>query len=135
MRWDFSEKRLLLVEDNEINREIEQEILHMSGVRIDMAEDGQQAVDRFRESEPFYYDMVLMDIQMPVMNGLDATRAIRAMDRQDSQVVPIIAMTANAFVEDVKNSMDAGMNAHLPKPLDIEQVFSTMGMFLERGQA
>ncbi len=135
VRWDFSEKRLLLVEDNEINREIEQEILHMSGVRIDMAEDGQQAVDRFRESEPFYYDMVLMDIQMPVMNGLDATRAIRAMDREDSQVVPIIAMTANAFVEDVKNSMDAGMNAHLPKPLDIEQVFSTMGMFLERGQA
>ncbi len=135
MRWDFSEKRLLLVEDNEINREIEQEILHMSGVRIDMAEDGQQAVDRFRESEPFYYDMVLMDIQMPVMNGLDATRAIRSMDREDSQVVPIIAMTANAFVEDVKNSMDAGMNAHLPKPFDIEQVFSTMGMFLERGQA
>lgn len=130
---DFGSKRLLLVEDNEINREIEQEILSMTGIQITMAEDGQQAVDRFRESAPFYYDMILMDIQMPVMNGLDATRAIRSMDREDAQVIPILAMTANAFVEDVKNSLDAGMNAHLPKPFDIEQVFSTMGMFLERG--
>lgn len=135
IQWDFSSKRLLLAEDNEINREIEQEILKMSGIQIEIAEDGQQAVDRFRDAEPFYYDMILMDIQMPVLNGLDATRAIRAMDREDAQVVPIIAMTANAFVEDVKNSMDAGMNAHLPKPFDIGQVFSTMGIFLERGQA
>ena len=122
-----------MAEDNEINREIEQEILSMSGIQITVAENGQQAVDRFRESEPFYYDIILMDIQMPVMNGLDATRTIRGMDREDAQAVPIVAMTANAFVEDVKNSLDAGMNAHLPKPLDIEQVFSTMGMFLERG--
>lgn len=70
---------------------------------------------------------------MPVMNGLEASRAIRDMNREDAQSVPIVAMTANAFVEDVKNSLDAGMNAHLPKPFDIEQVFSTMGMFLERG--
>ena len=105
----------------------------MSGIQITVAEDGQQAVDRFRESAPFYYDIILMDIQMPVMNGLEATRAIRGMDREDAQSIPIVAMTANAFVEDVKNSLDAGMNAHLPKPLDIEQVFSTMGMFLERG--
>lgn len=105
----------------------------MSGIQITMAEDGQQAVDRFKESDPFYYDMILMDIQMPVMNGLDATRAIRGMDREDAREIPIIAMTANAFVEDVKNSLDAGMNAHLPKPFDIEQVFSTMGMFLGRG--
>ncbi|MCM1119404.1 MAG: response regulator [bacterium] len=133
LKYDFGNKRLLLVEDNEINREIEQEILGMSGIQITVAEDGQQAVDRFRESTPFYYDMILMDIQMPVMNGLDATRTIRDMDREDAQEIPIIAMTANAFVEDVKNSLDAGMNAHLPKPFDIEQVFSTMGMFLERG--
>lgn len=133
VQCNFGNKRLLLVEDNEINREIEQEILSMSGIQITMAEDGQQAVDRFGESVPFYYDMILMDIQMPVMNGLDATRTIRGMDREDAQVIPIIAMTANAFVEDVKNSLDAGMNAHLPKPFDIEQVFSTMGMFLERG--
>ena len=122
-----------MAEDNEINREIEQEILSMSGIQITVAEDGQQAVDRFKESEPFYYDIILMDIQMPVMNGLEAARAIRGMDREDAQAIPIVAMTANAFVEDVKNSLDAGMNAHLPKPLDIEHVFSTMGMFLERG--
>ncbi len=132
-QWNFSSKRLLLVEDNEINREIEQEILHLCGIQITIAEDGQQAVDRFRESPLFYYDIILMDIQMPVMNGLEASRAIRGMDREDAQSVPIVAMTANAFVEDVKNSLDAGMNAHLPKPFDIEQVFSTMGMFLERG--
>ncbi len=131
---DFGSKHLLLVEDNEINREIEQEILNMSGIRITIAEDGRQAVDLFKESIPFYYDIILMDIQMPVMNGLEAARTIRSMDREDAQMVPIIAMTANAFVEDVKNSLDAGMNAHLPKPFDIEQVFSTMGMFLERGR-
>lgn len=122
-----------MVEDNEINREIEQEILHLCGIQITIAEDGQQAVDRFRESPLFFYDIILMDIQMPVMNGLEASRAIRDMNREDAQSVPIVAMTANAFVEDVKNSLDAGMNAHLPKPFDIEQVFSTMGMFLERG--
>lgn len=133
VQWNFANRHLLLAEDNEINREIEQEILSMSGIQITVAENGQQAVDRFRESEPFYFDIILMDIQMPVMNGLDATRTIRGMDREDAQAVPIVAMTANAFVEDVKNSLDAGMNAHLPKPLDIEQVFSTMGMFLERG--
>lgn len=133
IQWNFRNKNLLLAEDNEINREIEQEILSMSGIQITVAEDGQQAVDRFKESEPFYYDIILMDIQMPVMNGLEAARAIRGMDREDAQAIPIVAMTANAFVEDVKNSLDAGMNAHLPKPLDIEQVFSTMGMFLERG--
>ena len=132
-QWNFSSKRLLLVEDNEINREIEQEILHLCGIQITIAEDGQQAVDRFRESPLFFYDIILMDIQMPVMNGLEASRAIRDMNREDAQSVPIVAMTANAFVEDVKNSLDAGMNAHLPKPFDIEQVFSTMGMFLERG--
>lgn len=132
-QWNFGSKRLLLVEDNEINREIEQEILKLCGIQITIAQDGQQAVDRFRESPLFYYDIILMDIQMPVMNGLEASRAIRGMDREDAQTVPIVAMTANAFVEDVKNSLDAGMNAHLPKPFDIEQVFSTMGMFLERG--
>lgn len=132
-QWNFGNKHLLLVEDNEINREIEQEILNMSGIQITMAEDGEQAVELFKESQPFYYDIILMDIQMPVMNGLEATRVIRSMDREDAQEIPIIAMTANAFVEDVKNSLDAGMNAHLPKPFDIEQVFSTIGMFLERG--
>ena len=131
-RRDFSRKRLLLVEDNELNREIALELLGDSGVQIEIAENGQQAVERFRQSPPFYYDLVFMDIQMPVMNGLNATRAIRALEREDAESVPIIAMTANAFVEDVQNSLDAGMDAHISKPLDMEKVFSTMECYLGR---
>lgn len=121
-QWNFSSKRLLLVEDNEINREIEQEILHLCGIQITIAEDGQQAVDRFRESPLFFYDIILMDIQMPVMNGLEASRAIRDMNREDAQSVPIVAMTANAFAEDVRSALDAGMNGHLSKPIDMDAV-------------
>lgn len=130
--WDFSKKRILLVDDIEINREIALELLSDSGVTIETAENGKMAVDLFGQSAPFYYDMILMDIQMPVMNGLDAAREIRKLQREDAQIVPIIAMTANAFVEDVQNSLEAGMNAHISKPLDMEQVFSTMNIFLNR---
>ena len=84
----------------------------------------------FQASARGYYDVVLMDVQMPEMNGLDATRAIRALDRPDARAVPIIAMTANAFVEDVKNSLDAGMDAHISKPLDMDKVFSTIDSLL-----
>ena len=90
-------------------------------------------MDRFAATSPDYYDMILMDIQMPVMNGLEATRAIRALDCADAQDIPIVAMTANAFVEDVRNSLDAGMNAHIAKPLDLNQVYSTLDFFLGRG--
>ncbi len=133
-RWDLSRKRLLLVEDNELNREIALELLGGSGAAIETAVNGRQALERFQAAEPFYYDMVLMDIQMPVMNGLDATRAIRALPRDDAAWVPIIAMTANAFVEDVQNSLEAGMDAHISKPLDMEKVFSTIERFLGRAQ-
>lgn len=131
---DLSQKRLLLVEDNELNREIALELLGGSGVQMETAENGRQAIERFRDSEPFYYDMILMDIQMPVLNGLQATRAIRALEREDAKSVPIIAMTANAFVEDVQNSLEAGMDAHISKPLDMEKVFATMERFLGRDQ-
>lgn len=131
-QWNFHGKRILLAEDNEINREIALELLGMANLQIETVENGREAVERFAATSPDYYDMILMDIQMPVMNGLDATRAIRALDCSDAQDIPIIAMTANAFVEDVKNSLDAGMNAHLAKPLDMNQVYSTLDYFLGR---
>ncbi len=130
---NFRGKRILLAEDNEINREIATELLGIMNLRIDTVENGQLAVDRFRETSPDYYDMIIMDIQMPVMNGLDAARTIRNLPCRDAQSIPIVAMTANAFVEDVKNSLDAGMNAHIAKPLDMNQVRSTLEMFLGRG--
>ncbi len=127
---DLRDRRLLLAEDNELNREIAQELLGEAGCAIECAENGRMAVEMFQGSAPGYYDAVLMDVQMPEMNGLDATRAIRALDRPDAKAVPIIAMTANAFVEDVKNSLDAGMNAHISKPLDMDKVFSTIDSLL-----
>ena len=125
-RVDLSGCRLLLAEDNELNREIAQELIGGAGAVIDCAENGLQAVEMFSQSALGTYAAILMDIQMPVMNGLDATRAIRKLERPDAAAVPIIAMTANAFVEDVKNSLHAGMNAHISKPLDMEKVFSTI---------
>ncbi len=129
MQQDFSGRRILLVEDNELNREIAEELLGMSGVTIESAENGKEALEKFSKMKPFYYDMILMDIQMPVMNGLEATQAIRALDRPDAGTVPVIAMTANAFVEDVRNSLEAGMNAHVSKPLDMDLLFSCMEHF------
>ena len=134
-KWDFAGRRILLVEDNEINREIATELLSVSGVEIETAGDGVQAVERFSSVKPYYYDLVLMDIQMPVMDGLEATRRIRGLDRPDARVTPIVAMTANAFVEDVQRSRDAGMDEHLSKPLDMDQVFACLNRFLGRGRA
>ena len=89
---------------------------------MDVAQNGQEAVVRFREAAPFAYALVLMDIMMPIMNGYEATKAIRSMDRPDARMVPIVAMSANAFQDDIQLSMDAGMNAHLTKPLDVEKI-------------
>ncbi len=110
----------LAVEDNEINAEILREILAMEGASYELVENGQQAVERFLASAEGEFDAILMDVQMPVMNGYDATRAIRALERGDAGQVPIIAMTANAFVEDEKEALNAGMNVHLAKPVDVE---------------
>ncbi|WWR16967.1 response regulator [Lachnospiraceae bacterium JLR.KK008] len=118
-KLDLSDKRVLLVEDNELNAEIAQEILEMTGIKVELAENGSVAVDMVAAAAPGYYDIVLMDIQMPLMNGYEATRAIRAFDRKDTKELPIIAMTANAFVEDVHASKGAGMNGHMAKPLDL----------------
>lgn len=112
--------RFLAAEDNEINAEILKEILSIEGADCEIAENGQLAVERFERAVEGEFDAILMDVQMPVMNGYDATRAIRALARADAQTIPIIAMTANAFAEDEKDALDAGMNVHLAKPIDVE---------------
>ena len=114
--------RALIAEDNELNREIACCILENSGMEVTCAEDGQEAVELFAKSEPGYFGVIYMDIMMPRMNGLDAARAIRAMERRDAGDIPIIAMSANAFAEDIINSRLAGINVHLAKPLDEEKM-------------
>lgn len=123
-------KRILLVEDNELNREIAEEIISETGITVECAQDGREALEKFEKSDENYYDMILMDIQMPVMNGYEATEAIRKLSRKDAAVIPIIAMTANAFAEDIQRSKNAGMNEHLTKPLDIEQLLKCLETWL-----
>ncbi len=114
--------RFLAAEDNEINAEILTELLEQEGASCEIVENGQMAVERFRDAAPGEFDMILMDVQMPVMNGHEAARAIRKLEREDAGRIPIIAMTANAFAEDEKAALDAGMNAHVPKPLNMEHL-------------
>ncbi len=123
---DLNGKRILMAEDIEINAEIMKNLLEFRGMTADHAENGQIAVDMFKESSEGYYDAILMDIRMPVLDGLGATEAIRNLDRKDAKTIPIIAMTANAFDEDVQRSLQAGLNAHLSKPIDPEHLFETL---------
>ena len=129
---DYQNSRILLVEDNELNMEIALEILGSTGVQIDTAYNGQEAVEAFRGKPEFYYQLIFMDIQMPVMDGLEATRQIRAMGRADASAVTIISMTANAFAEDRQRSIEAGMNAHITKPLDVEQLMECLDRWCGR---
>ncbi len=119
-------RRVLLAEDMTINAEIMMMVLSTRDMEADLAENGQIAVDAFASHEPGYYDAILMDMRMPVMDGLEATRTIRAMDRPDAKKIPIIALTANAFDEDVQRSLQAGLNAHLSKPVQPEVLFETL---------
>lgn len=125
-------RNLLLVEDNGLNAEIAATILRDYGARVNIVTDGLQAVNTFRESAPGSIDTILMDVMMPVMNGLEATKRIRAMEHPDAKTIPIIAMTANAFKEDAQKCMEAGMNAHLAKPLHIKEVVSTIAHFCRK---
>lgn len=118
--------RVLLVEDNELNAEIARELLALEGAQVDWAKDGQQGLETFSASDEGFYDVILMDVQMPVMNGYEATRAIRELARSDAQAVPVIAMSANAFADDVLASIKSGMNAHLSKPIDMNEVVGTL---------
>lgn len=126
MDFDFSGKRVLLVEDNEINIEITKNILTHKNFEVEVAVNGEEGVSMFLEHAPGYYDVILMDIRMPVMDGLTATRKIRESGHMDSTRIPIVAMTANAFEEDVRKSFEAGMDAHLSKPVDIKQIYSVL---------
>ena len=122
----ISHRRVLLVEDITVNAEIMIMVLSMREIQTDHAENGRIAVEMFEEHEDGYYDAVLMDMRMPEMDGLEATRRIRAMNRIDAKTIPIIALTANAFDEDVQQSMQAGLNAHLSKPVDPDVLFETL---------
>jgi signal transduction histidine kinase/BarA-like signal transduction histidine kinase len=125
-RENIQGQRILLVEDNEINREIAVEILSEAGLVIEEAEDGSVAVDMLREKGAGYYKLVLMDIQMPMMDGYTAARTIRAFEDKELAAIPIVAMTANAFDEDRKKALEAGMNAHIAKPINVETLLDTL---------
>lgn len=128
---DFKDKRLLLVEDNELNREIAFEILNEYGFIVDTAENGKEAVEKIAASQHGYYDLVLMDIQMPVMDGYEATKGIRALEDSVLASVPIVAMTANAFDEDRKVAEDCGMNGFISKPIDLDEIIGVLHSVLE----
>ena len=123
---DFTGKRVLLAEDNALNAEIAVELLQSIGLKVDWAEDGQKAVEMFEKSAPGSYFAVFMDMQMPEMNGCEACEAIRALDREDARAVPIIAVTANAFAEDITRTTAAGMNGHISKPIDFGALGETL---------
>ena len=123
----FERKKILLVEDNELNQEIAVEILKEAGFSVDVADDGVVAVERMKTAEPGQYDLILMDIQMPVMEGYEATRQIRALENPDIAGIPILAMTANAFQEDKKAAIEAGMDGHIAKPIDVSKLFGILG--------
>ena len=124
-------RRFLLAEDNDLNAEIAKTLLEDKGATITVVSDGQQAVNRFKENPVGTYNAILMDVMMPVMDGLTAAKTIRAWDRPDAKTIPIVAMTANAFAEDAQKCMEAGMNAHLAKPLDIQKVVATLAGLIE----
>ena len=128
----FSGRRFLIAEDNALNAEILCEILKGQGAQMAVRQDGAQAVEAFRESPPGTYDAVLMDIQMPNLNGYEASRAIRALERPDAKAIPIIALTANAFAEDIRAAANAGMTAHVAKPIDIAVLQATLARVLEQ---
>lgn len=127
---DCSDKRILIVEDNELNREIAVEIVGMTGAKIETAENGKEAVDMVNAMESGYYDLVFMDIQMPIMNGYEAAAAIRNLDGSKGKILPIIAMTANAFAEDVIMAKNAGINEHIAKPISFEKLDEIMRRWL-----
>ena len=123
---DLKGKHILIVEDNELNMEIAEFLLKEEKMKVTKAWNGREAVEIFENSEPGYFDVILMDLMMPQMGGLEATRRIRKMDREDAKSIPVFAMTANAFLDDIAQSKAAGMNEHFSKPLQMEKVIDTI---------
>lgn len=130
---DFTGRNILIAEDNELNREIEMELVTMKGGTVETACNGQEAVEMFEASMPGYFDMILMDVQMPIMTGYEATAKIRTLNRADAETIPILAMTANVFAEDVAKSRECGMNDHLNKPIDMDILYEKMDFFFHKG--
>ena len=130
--FSFKGKKVLLVEDNEMNRQIASDILVDNGFEVFTAENGKQAVDLMKDSKPGQYDLILMDVQMPIMDGFAATRAIRVLPAGYQSRIPIVAMTANAFEEDRKAALDAGMDEHISKPIDIDKMKYILSKFLKK---
>ena len=128
--YDFGGKKVLLVEDNELNMEIASELLKFVNLQVEHAENGKVAVNIFRNSKEKEYALIFMDIQMPLMNGYDAARCIRSSEHPAAGTIPIIAMTANAFNDDVQAAFDAGMNGHLAKPIDVEVLYKTIARYI-----
>ena len=124
-------RRILLAEDQELNAEIATDFLEMTGLTVEWARDGKQAVQMLADSPDGYYSLIFMDVQMPNMNGYEATRAIRAMDRPYAKEIPIVAMTANAFAEDRINCKNAGMNEHVIKPIDVDILVRVLDTFVK----
>ena len=127
---NYAGYRILLVEDNNINREIARTLIEEMGAQVEEAGDGAQALQKVSAAAAGYYDLVFMDVQMPVMDGYEATRAIRALDRADTKTLPIVAMTANAFEEDVRAALRSGMNAHLAKPIEVDRLEQMLNQYL-----
>jgi CheY-like chemotaxis protein len=125
-RAELAGRRILLAEDMQVNAEIMVMVLEMREMQVEIAENGRIALEKFEESDKGYYDAILMDMRMPEMDGLEATKRIRALDRDDAKEIPIIALTANAFDEDVQRSLQVGMNAHLSKPVEPERLYKTL---------
>ncbi|MEG1868967.1 MAG: response regulator, partial [Clostridiales bacterium] len=130
--FDFSGKKVLLVEDHLLNIEVAKKLLNAKKLTVEVAENGLQAIENFAQNEVGYYDAILMDIRMPVMDGLTAAKSIRHMRKADAKTIPIIAMTANAFEEDIEKTKDAGMNAHLAKPIEPLLLYQTIQSFLDK---
>ena len=131
---DFQGAHILLAEDNELNMEIAEFLLREHGAAVTRAWNGREALELFSASAPGYYDLILMDIMMPVMDGTAAARAIRALPRPDAQTIPILAMSANAFSDDIRQSLAAGMNDHLSKPIDERKLLAAMARLLGKDE-
>ena len=123
---------ILIVDDELSMRELLEYMLGREGYRVDCAENGKEGVEKFMASAPGYYGAIFMDIRMPVMDGIEAAKAIRSLERPDAKTIPIVALTANAFEDDKRECFEAGMNAHVAKPIDFEKLFETLSSLLGR---
>ena len=129
---ELSGRHVLVAEDNDLNWEILDELLSDMGMKLERAENGQMCLEKFNASDPGFYDVILMDVRMPIMNGYESTTAIRALSRPDAQDIPIIAMTADAFSEDIKHCLECGMNAHTAKPINLDELLSLLKKYILR---